>query len=651
MELQYPHLFAPLQIGNVYIKNRIFAAPTGMMSLTPQGHLTDDNMAYYGRKAAGGAAVVTLGESIVDSATGRSHDRQVAMDDPHVLPSLSRTVDAINRGGAIANIELSHGGMYAGLASIGGTHMEGKGLAYGPSDLIMPTGTLVHEMPQDMIYQIVESWGKAAGVAKKAGFGIVMVHAAHGWLFNQFLSPKYNHRKDEFGGSLENRARFLMLSLDRIRQSLGRNFPIELRLNGDDFLEGGMHIEEYKELAVMLEDKVDLFHISCGSHDDEGLFVRTHPSMFLPHGCNVYLAAEIKKVVKKPVACVGALDDPAQCEEIIASGQADIVEIARGLIADPDFPKKAYAGKKEDITPCLRCFVCLGGNTERNHIRCTVNPIIGNELFNQCLPAPAERQKKILVVGGGPGGMEAAVTAAKRGHLVTLCEASDSLGGAIKHAEFVDFKADLYEFLKSLKRQTEISGAEICLNTKVTRQIVLEEKPDVLVIAIGADPFLPPIPGIDDSKVIQAPEAEEHPEKLGNRIVILGGGLVGCEAAINLKKLGKQVSIVEMQSGLALEVNEFHRMALEQQLKGIPAYLNTSASCVDSSGLSCVGPNKEKIQLEADQIICAAGLRPRRAEVNELINLTPEYFVVGDCKTPRQITQAMFEAYYAMRDI
>ncbi len=650
MKLQYPHLFTPLQIGNLYIKNRIFAAPTGMMSLTPEGHLTDDNMAYYGRKAAGGAAVVTLGESIVDAATGRSHDRQVAMDDPHVLPSLSRTVDAINRGGAIANIELSHGGMYAGLASIGGGN-KGKGLAYGPSDLVVPSGAQVHEMPQNMIYRIVEAWGSAAALAQKAGFGMVMVHAGHGWLFNQFLSPKYNHRGDEFGGSLENRARFLMLSLDSVRRNLGRSVPIELRLNGDDFLEGGVHLEEYKELAAMLESKVDLFNISCGSHDDESLFVRTHPSMFLPHGCNTYLAAAIKQVVKKPVACVGALDDPAQCEEIIASGQADIVEIARGLLADPDFPKKAYAGKREDITPCLRCFVCLGSNTARNHICCSVNPVIGNELFNQCLPAVPKQRKKIVVAGGGPGGMEAAITAAERGHQVILCEASDSLGGAIKHAEFVDFKADLNEFLQCMKRRTEACGAEIRLGTMVTRKMVLEENPDVLVIAIGASPFLPPIPGIGSQKVLQAAEAEEHPEKLGERIVVLGGGLVGCEAAINLRTLGKQVSIVEMQSGLALEVNEFSRMALEEQLKGIPAYLNTLALSVESFGLKCIGPEKETISLEADQIICAAGLRPRRSETNELVNLTSEYFVIGDCKAPRQITQAMSEAYYAMRDI
>ena len=651
MNLQYPHLFAPLQIGNLYLKNRIFAAPTGMMSLTPQGHLTDDNMAYYGRKAAGGAAVVTLGESIVDTPTGRSHDRQVAMDDPHILPCLSRTVDAINRGGAVANIELSHGGMYAGLASIGGENTASKGTAYGASDLTLPTGEQVHEMPQEMIYHIVDSWGKAAAVAKRAGFGLVMIHAGHGWLFNQFLSPLYNHRKDEFGGSLENRARFLSLALDAVRKNVGRNFPIELRMNGEDFMEGGMHLDDYKELALMLEDKVDLFHISCGSHDAEGLFVRTHPSMFLPHGCNVYLAAEIKKVVHKPVACVGALDDPAQCEEIIASGQADVVEIARGLIADPDFPKKAYAGKAGEITPCLRCFVCLGGNTERNHIRCTVNPVIGHELFNQCLPAPAERRKKVLVAGGGPGGMEAAITAAGRGHQVILCEAGDSLGGSIKHARFVDFKADLNSFLECMKRRTEACGAEIRLNTKVTRSLVEKENPDVLVIAIGAEPFFPPIPGIDGPNVLLAPEAEEHPEKLGSRIVVLGGGLVGCEAAINLKNQGRQVTIVEMQSGLALEVNEFHRMALEQQLAGIPAYLNTSAVSVEPFGLVCSGPDGDRIELPADQIICAAGLRPRRAETNELVNLTPEYFVVGDCKSPRQITQAMSEAYYAMRDI
>ena len=651
MKLLYPHLFEPLQIGNTLFKNRIFAAPTGMMSLTPQGHLTDDNMAYYGRKAAGGAAAVTLGESIVDLTTGRSHDRQVAMDDPHVLPSLSRTVDAINRQGAVACIELSHGGMYAGLSSIGGAEMSGKGKAYGPSSFTMPSGETVHEMPEDMIARITKAWGTAAARAKQAGFGMVMVHAAHGWLFNQFLSPRYNHRQDRFGGSLETRARFLTDSLVEIRRQVGPGFPIELRLNGEDFLEDGVHLEEYQRLAKMLEDYVDLFHISCGSHEGDGLFVRTHPSMFLTHGCNVYLAAAIKQVVSKPVACVGALDDPAQCEEILVSGQADVVEIARGLIADPDFPKKAYAGKPEEITPCLRCFVCLGGNTQRNHIRCTVNPIIGSELYEQ-RPAPAPvRKKKILIAGGGPAGMEAAVTAAARGHEVILCEASDQLGGNLRHAKFVDFKVDLDAFVQTMRRRTERCGAQIRLNTPVTPALVEAERPDALVIAIGAEAFLPPIPGIDSPKVVQAADAEEHPERLGQRVVVLGGGLVGCETAVNLKNQGRQVSIVEMRPGLAIDVNEFARMALEQQLSGIAAYTSTKASAVTQDGVACVDEAGKELFLPADSVVCAAGLKPRRKQALELVNLTPEYFLVGDCKTPRQITQAMSEAYYAMREI
>jgi NADPH-dependent 2,4-dienoyl-CoA reductase/sulfur reductase-like enzyme len=299
----------------------------------------------------------------------------------------------------------------------------------------------------------------------------------------------------------------------------------------------------------------------------------------------------------------------------------------------------------------LRCFVCLGSNTQRNHIRCTVNPLIGNELFNQNTPKPAKIQKKILIAGGGPGGMEAAITAAGRGHQVILCEAGAALGGAIQHAEFVDFKADLHRFLLCMKDRLEKSGAEVRLNTRVDPELVKQENPDVLVIAIGAVPFLPPIPGIHDPKVIQAPQAEEHPEELGENIVILGGGLVGCEAAIHLKKLGKHVSIVEMMNGLAIEVNEFHRMALKQQLDGIDIYLNTAASAVTEEGLVCVGQDGVKKTLPADQVICSAGLRPRRDEVNQLVNLTDEYFVVGDCQSPRQITQAMFEAFYAMREI
>ena len=401
MKTQYPHLFSPIKIGNITFKNRIIAAPTSLMNLTSEGYLTPKNIAYYELKAKGGVAAVTLGESIVHSKTGKSHDQQIPLDDPHVLSGLSSVVKAINRHGAIANIELSHGGKFAGITSIGGDVLNDN-VAYGPSEETLPTGEHVYEMPKEIINEIINSYGKAAAKAKRAGFEMVMVHAAHGWLFNQFLSPAENRRTDEFGGSLENRARFLILALDEVRSAVGPGFPIQLRLNGDDFTKGGIHLEDYKELAKILDSKVDLFNISCGSHDGENLFVRTHPSMFLERGCNVYLAAAIKEVVTKPVSCVGALYNPEQCEEIIASGKADMVEMARALLADPELPKKAYTNNSSDITPCLRCYVCFENAVNKHIIGCSVNPVIGNEQDSSDIPPISGNPKNVLVVGGGP---------------------------------------------------------------------------------------------------------------------------------------------------------------------------------------------------------------------------------------------------------
>lgn len=647
----YPHLFTPIKIGGQLIKNRIFSAPTGLMSYTARGHLTTENMAYYELKAKGGCGVVTLGESIVHAATGQSHDRQICLDDPHVLPSLTNTARAITRYGAVANIELSHGGKYAGLASIGG-HKKERRPAYGPSHDVLPSGDEVLEMPQRLIYEILDAYGAAADVAKRAGFGMVMVHAGHGWLFNQFLSPLENHRKDEFGGSLENRARFLLMALDRVRQAVGPGFPIQIRMNGDDFTEGGLHLEDYKELARMVESRVDLFNISCGSHERQELFVRTHPSAFLDHGCNVYLAAAIKQVVSKPVSCVGGLGDPEQCEEIIASGQVDIVELGRALLADPFLPKKAYAGQKEDITPCLRCFVCLGESVINGTNRCSVNPVIGAELEEKYYVAPPLRKKKVLVVGGGPAGMEAAITAARRGHEVLLYEKTDALGGALKFAEAVPFKQDLYRFTQCLIRRVESSGVKVTLNQRVDRALAEKVRPDVLIIAAGAQLVIPTIPGIASDKVVSVAQAEANPDALGERVVILGGGLVGCETGIHLGMKGKQVTIVEMRDTLAADVNMFHGMALGQELnKYVTAVTGGTGRAVTDEGLIYTDREGQEHLLPADAVLCAVGMRACTGVMEELWNVVDEQYVIGDCVKPAQVTQAISDAYYLAKSL
>ena len=374
----------------------------------------------------------------------------------------------------------------------------------------------VFEMPKELIYEIVESYGKAAKLCKDCGFDMVMVHAAHGWLFSQFLSPVYNQRTDEFGGSLENRARFLMLALDAVRKAVGPRFPIECRLSGDDLTEQGLNEEQCIEVAKMIEDKVDLFNISCGNHEDPEMFCRTHPSAFFPRGKNVYLAAGIKKNISKPVSCVGSLNDPAQMERIIASGEADLVEIGRALLADPYLPEKAYQDKADDITPCLRCYECFGETAKSETVKCTVNPTMGYQLIERSgRPAPKQK-KRVLVAGGGPGGMEGAITAARRGHDVTLVEKSSQLGGNLRPAGAAFFKEDIAKLCELLIRRTENAGVKVVLNTEVTPEYIRSFDPDFLVIAIGSNELVPPIKGIDGDNVVMAIEAELHPEKLSH---------------------------------------------------------------------------------------------------------------------------------------
>lgn len=641
----YPHLFSPLRIGNIKMKNRIICAPTSPSMIDLNGHFTPEMIAYLEEKAKGGAGVVTYGEAIVHSETGKSHNKQLQLDAFGVRQGMTEAARAIHNAGAYANIQLSHGGMYGGLASVGGD-VDTCRVAYGPSSMQMPAGE-VREMPRELIYEIIASYKKSAKLCKETGFDMVQVHAAHGWLFSQFLSPVWNQRTDEFGGSLENRARFFLMALDAVREGVGPHFPIEARISGDDFSEIGLGLEDCIEVAKMIDDKVDLINVSCGNHEDPAMFCRTHPSAFFPRGVNVYLAAEVKKHVKTPVACVGSLNDPAQMEEIIASGQADAVELGRAVLADPYLPMKAACGCADDITPCLRCYECFGATGELEMVKCAVNPVMGEQLAAKYPSEMPKSRKKVLVAGGGPGGMEAAITAAKRGHDVTLVEKSGRLGGNLHPAGAAYFKEDIRKLITVLERRVKRAGVKVLLNTEVTPEFVREFAPDALFAAIGSKELRPPIQGLDLPHVVMAVDAELHPEKLGEKVVIIGGGLVGAESAVGFHHDGKQCTIVEMKPAIAEEVNSFYRGGLMPEVeKAAVCYVNTKVKEIRPDGVLCER-DKEELLLEADSVVCALGFTSPYKEVDALTDLVDEYYIVGDCRKVGKIYDAMNTGYYS----
>ena len=649
MNEYFPHLYEPIQIAGLRLKNRLISSPTSQADIEPDGTLGVHNIAYFGHKARGGAALVTVGDGIVHP-TGQDHPRQVLLYKETVMASLLRCAEEIHKYGSKACIQLSHGGIACNPAFIGGRR------PIGPSELPVSIGfqtegsveTKSEAMTVEMMEELARAYGEAAARVKKCGFDMVQLHGAHGWLISQFLSPNTNRRTDEYGGSAENRCRFPIMVLKAIRNAVGPKFPISMRINGWDGVEGGLELEDSLELCRILEPYVDAFHVSASVHYEALLQDLMQSPIYTPRGHLLKYAAAVKQVVRKPVITIGGHSDLATMEEIVASGQADVIAMGRQLVADPYLPKKGMLGKANTVRQCLRCANCQSGRFTFGAARCSLNPLIGREYESDFWP-PAKEKRKVLVIGGGPGGMEAAITAARRGHEVTLCEAADSLGGALKFARYVDFKSDLYRLIGTMEQELKELPVTVKLNTRVTPEEAKWGRYDAVLVAVGADEIVPPFPGVEQDFVMMAAHAHEHGENVGENVVVIGGGMVGCETALDFAGQGKQVTIVEMAPRVSGDANfrYVRTIAMEIEKRGVQTAVSTRCTSIGDHMVEAIGPDGAAVTFPADTVILAVGMKAREGLAESFRECAPQVLDIGNCVKPGQVKEAIRSGFDA----
>lgn len=667
----YPHLLSPLTIRGKKYRNRMIAAPTlfaHSVYFLPEIRENVYRMVEY--RARGGFAAVSTGELCVNFEEGITAfvDRPIDFTrfEGEDFALAKEYADRIKKHGAIAYLEFCHEGSRA--------ETKPPYQPWGPDHFIREDGVEVLALNQEMMEKICNDFRTIARFARACGFDGVLVHGGHGFNMQQFVSPLTNHRTDEFGGSVENRARFPKMLLSAVREGIGEDMILELRFSAEDGVPGGMSIEDTVAFCREIDGMADIIHISNGLKW-KGNRTQTFSDFFDIHGVNVEFAARVKAAVtRSKVAVIGGLNDPRMCEEIIASGKADFVEFGRQGFADPDFPNKVIAGQEDHIRRCVRCFQCYPGSFEhetdkplwergmtREQVagiftpaamgRCAINPNSGFGHDPDRMPLPGE-SKKVLIIGGGVAGLQAAITARERGNQVLLAEQTGRLGGTINFTDLDGDKEDLRNFKELLIREARESGAEIRMNTRAEKALIEEIDPDQILIAVGAHPAKPPIPGID--LACDALSAYHHLDQIGRHVVLVGGGLVGCEVGLHLAAHGRSVTVVEMQPMMAPETYCYYRNALldEMDKRGIRQVLG--ARCLEFTETGVwIEQQGARSFLAADTCVYSMGMAPNRDTVDRLLAAAGRIpaRLIGDCEKAGKVGDAVRAGYMAAMEI
>jgi 2,4-dienoyl-CoA reductase-like NADH-dependent reductase (Old Yellow Enzyme family)/thioredoxin reductase len=633
MVTQFKTLFSPFRIGNLELKNRIVMPPMATHFAAEDGSINDRHIAYYVKRIKGGVGYITSEHTGV-MRQGRAFPNMTLIDSDQHIPYFKKLVEAIHREGGKIVIQINHAGRQTSTSITGSPIVA-------PSAIPCPVRK---EMPKELsleeIQKIIEAFGEAARRVKETGADGVEIHMAHGYLINQFLSPFSNKRADEYGGSPDRRMKMAFEVLRTVRNKVAPDFPVLCRLSADEYVEGGLKLEDTKEIAKALErNGADALHISACVAASGYL---NHPPYYAEEGVFAHLAQGIKSIVSIPVIAVGRIRTPALANQILEEKKADLISMGRALIADPDLPTKALQGRTEEIIPCISCNRCVQ-SIRRGALQCAVNPETGREEMFKL--KKTDRPKKVWIIGGGPGGMKAAQIAALRGHEVTLYEAQVRLGGRFLLAAIPPKKQVLEEFIDYLANQLGKLSLKIVLGKSFDPAQFENERPDAVIIATGAKPFFPKIDGIQESDAISVEEALSDPIRLGKKILVIGGGGIGAEVADYLSENGKEVTLIEMREGIALDLvgHLQHFLNTRLKAKGVQILTSTKAIRFEKKAL-WVEDSEGKKKLEGfDSIVVALGSAPNNELAESIRDRVSELYVIGDASKPREVMEAVLE--------